>query len=147
MKRVAYTMIVMSILVGSMVVAAEAQSASRTELRAHVPFEFNVGDKTLPAGEYTIHQVNPSSDVVVLQLRNSTTGSNLLVRMNEISTNAQTSSKLIFTRHGSHYFFSSVTIEGFVNAWQAPKSRAERGIEGELAILNSGSERVAIAAR
>jgi hypothetical protein len=147
MKRTAYTIMAMVILVGSMAVAAEAQSASRTLVRANIPFEFNVGDKALPAGQYTIRQVNPSSDVVVLQLKNSTTGDNLLVRVNEMAMSAQAGSKLIFTRLGSHYFFSTVTIEGFVNAWQAPKSRAERGLERELAILNSRSERVAIAAR
>ena len=35
------------------------------ELRANIPFEFNVGDKTMPAGEYTVTPINPSSDLAV----------------------------------------------------------------------------------
>ena len=46
-------MIALLVLVGSMAVAANAQNGGR-RLVANIPFQFNVGDKTMPAGEYTI---------------------------------------------------------------------------------------------
>jgi hypothetical protein len=48
---------------------AQAQTGSRTQLIAKIPFQFNVGNKSMPAGEYTVSQVNPSSDRAVRQLR------------------------------------------------------------------------------
>ena len=66
MKKQAYTMIAMFVLVGSMAVAAKAQTVGRAELRANVPFDFNIGKKTLPAGEYIVSQINPASDRAVL---------------------------------------------------------------------------------
>ena len=52
MKKQAYTMIAMIVLVGSMAVAAQAQTSGRTRMIANIPFEFSVGNQTLPAGEY-----------------------------------------------------------------------------------------------
>ena len=62
MKKQAYTMIAMIVLVGSMAVAAQAQTSGHARLIANIPFQFKVGNKTLPAGEYTVAQVNPASD-------------------------------------------------------------------------------------
>ena len=62
MKKQAYTMIALLVLVGSMAVAAQAQTSGHTKLISNIPFEFNVGNTTLPAGEYTVAQVNPASD-------------------------------------------------------------------------------------
>ena len=68
MKKTAYTMIALVVLVGSMAMAAQAQNNGR-RLVATIPFQFSVGDKALPAGEYIITQTNPSSDHAVLQVR------------------------------------------------------------------------------
>jgi len=46
-----YTLIALLGLLVTMAVAANAQIAGRSQMRANIPFEFNVGDKTLPAGE------------------------------------------------------------------------------------------------
>ena len=69
MKRQAYTMIAMIVLVGSMAVAAKTQTNGRTQLIANIPFQFSVGDKTLPAGEYTVLSVNADSSNVALKIQ------------------------------------------------------------------------------
>lgn len=147
MKKQTYTIAALLVLVGSITLAAQAQSASRAEIRANIPFEFNVGDKTLAAGEYTIRQVNPSSDVVILEIRNARSGDNVLLRVGTTQMATANNSTLVLKRYGTHYFFSTAKIEGFADAWQAPKSRTERGIEGELAVLKARPELVTIAAR
>ena len=71
MKKQAYQIIALLILTASLAMAAQAQTAGRTKLRATIPFEFTVGEKMMPAGEYTIARINPSSDRTVLQLRSN----------------------------------------------------------------------------
>src|SRR2546427_11378738 len=107
MKRQAYPMIAMIILVGSMAVAAQAQTGSRTQLIANIPFDFSVGNKTLPAGEYTVRQINPSSDHAVLQLRSQDGKASAMVQMNAVidKTRSQETASLIFNRYGNRYFF------------------------------------------
>jgi hypothetical protein len=74
-------MIALMVLVGLMAVAAQAQTGSRTQLVANIPFQFNVGDKAMPAGEYTVSQVNPSSDHAVLQLRSKDGKNTMMIQM------------------------------------------------------------------
>ena len=146
MKKQAYTMIAMIVLVGSMVVAAQAQTCGRTQLVASIPFEFSVGNKTLPAGEYTVRQVNPASDHAVLQLRSRDGRASAMVQMDSVMGKAQESAKLIFNRYGNKYFFAQAWVDGENSGLQASKSRAERATGRELAGIKMATESVALTA-
>jgi hypothetical protein len=145
MKKTAYTLIALLVLVGSMAVAAHAQNNGR-RLVATIPFQFNVGDKTLPAGEYTVAQINPSSDRAVLQLR-SKDGSSAMIQMNTVIGRAPEQAKLVFNRYGNQHYFAAAWIDGDANGLQAQKSSAERATQRELAALTVASETVVVAAR
>ncbi len=147
MKRQACTMIAMIVLVGSMAVAAKAQTSDRTQLIASIPFPFNVGNKTLPAGEYTVTQVNPASDHAVLQLRTKDGSASAMVQMASVIGKAQESAKLIFNRYGNKYFFAQAWVDGEKSGLEASKSRAERATERELAGIKMATESVALMAR
>jgi hypothetical protein len=58
MKKQAYTMIAMIVLVGALAVAAQAQTNGRIALIANIPFQFSIGSKSLPAGEYTVQSIS-----------------------------------------------------------------------------------------
>jgi len=146
MKKTAYTMIALLVLVGSMAVAANAQNNGR-RLVATIPFQFNVGDKTLPAGEYSVAQVNPSSDRAVLQLCSKDGRSSVMVRMNDVIGKAPERAKLVFNRYGKQSYFAAAWIDGDASGLQAQKSRAERATQRELAALKAGRELVEVAAR
>jgi hypothetical protein len=147
MKKQAYTVIAMIVLVGSMAAAAQAQTVGRAQLIADIPFEFNVGSQTLPAGEYTIRQVNPASDQAVLQFRSKDGRASARVQMGSVIGKAQESAKLIFNRYGNQHFFAQAWVDGDKTGLQASKSRAERNIDRELAGLRPTSEAVALKVR
>ena len=147
MKRQAYTMIALMVLVGSMAVAAQAQSAGGKRLIAHIPFEFTAGNQTLPAGEYSVEQVNAASDHAVLRLRTRDGRTGVLVQMTSVIGKTEESAKLIFNRYDDKYFFGQAWIDGDQNGLQAPKARAERNIRRELAGLKPAREAVALTAR
>jgi hypothetical protein len=147
MKRQTYTLIAMIVLVGSMAVAAQAQNNGRTRLTAHVPFEFNVGEKTMPAGKYTVSQINPASDRVALQLRNQDGSASVMLQMNAVSGRAQESTKLIFNRYGNRYFFAEAWIDGERAGLQVVRSRAERVAQRELAGTRKPTTTVALKRR
>ena len=147
MKRQAYTLIAMIVLAGSMAVAAQAQNSGRNRLTADIPFEFQVGDKTLPAGRYTVSQINPASDRVALRLRNQDGTAAVTLQMNAVIGRAQESAKLIFNRHGNRYFFAEAWIDGEGTGLQAPKSRAERAAVRELAEAKRPTTTVALKSR
>jgi hypothetical protein len=143
MKKQAYSMIALFVLVGSMAVAAQAQTSGRSQLIANIPFQFTVGDKTLPAGEYTIVQVNPSADRAVLQLKSKDGSAGALVSMMPVIGKASDRAHLVFHRYGNQYFFSQSWIDGEGTGLQAPKPRVER----QLASIKATNESVALTAR
>ena len=147
MKKQAYTVIAIIVLVSSMAVAAQAQTSGHTKLIANIPFEFNVGNKTLPAGEYTVAQVYPASDHAVLQLRSKDGRASAMVQMGSVIGKEQESAKLIFNRYGNQYFFAQAWVDGDNTGLQAPRSRAERNTDRELAGMKPTSEAVALKAR
>ena len=145
MKKQAYTMIAMVVLVGSMAVAAKAQTSGRAQLIANIPFEFKVGDKTLPAGEYIVRQVNPSSDRAVLQLRSKDGKSSAMVQMNSAIDRAKSDemASLIFNRYGNLYFFAQAWMPGN-DGLAVAKSATEKSAGKEIAGIKSQTETVAL---
>jgi hypothetical protein len=148
MKKQAYmiaTMIVLLTVAG--LSTAKAQTSHAAELRANIPFEFNVGNKTLPAGEYAVRCVNPASDLKVLQLRSSDGGASVLVQTNSVIGKSQENAKLVFNRYGDHYFFAQAWLPADNIGMQALKSRNEKQSKRELASARTSREVVAITTR
>jgi hypothetical protein len=147
MKRKVYNAIALVVLIGSTALAAQAQSSGRTQLIANIPFDFNVGNKNLPAGEYTLVQVNPTSDKAVLQIRSRDGSAGVLVQMTATRGPAEKSAKLIFNRYGDNYFFAQAWIDGDRDGLQAPAPRSERDRERRLAGVKAHEEAIALTRR
>src|SRR5262245_47851558 len=147
MKKHAYTMMALLVLAGSMAVAAQGQTSGRTELRANIPFEFNVGDKSLPAGEYTVQQINPASDHCALQLRSKDGRSVAMIQMNNAIGKANERARLVFNRYGDEYYFSQAWTSSEALGWQAPRSKGERAARLQLAQVALATETVALTVR
>ena len=145
MKKQAYTMIALLVLVGSMAVAAQAQTSGRNQLIANIPFEFNVGSKTLPAGEYTVRQINPASDHAVLQLRDKE-GNSAMIQMNNVVGKANEKARLVFSCYGGQHYFSQAWTAAEATGLEASPSGAEHRAS-EIAGMKSKSESVALRAR
>ena len=144
MKKTAYTMIALLVLVGSMAVAAQAQTVRHAQVRADIPFAFHVGNATLPAGEYLVRQLNPESDAATLQIIRKDGAGGAIVNMIGATSGDQAMTKLMFRRYGNQYYFAEVWVEGEKNGLQAPRPKAERATRNELAALNVPMEMIAL---
>jgi hypothetical protein len=139
-------MIALLVLIGAMAVAAQAQPGGRRMI-ANIPFQFNVGDQTMPAGEYTVTQINPSSDRAVLQLRSKDGRSAAMIQMNEVIGKARESARLVFNCYGNQHYFAQAWTSADASGLEAPKAKAERSTQKELAALNVRVETVAVRVR
>jgi len=145
MKKTAYTMIALFVLVGAMAVAAQAQT--RRHFVANIPFQFIAGDANLPAGEYTITQVSQASEPTVVEIRMKKGNRAMLLQMGAIIGNSAKQTSLVFHRYGDKYFLAQAWIEGESEGWDSPKSRSERAAQKELAARNVAMETVALRIR
>jgi hypothetical protein len=147
MKKQAYTVIAMVVLMGSMAVAAQAQNGGRPLLRVNIPFQFNVGNKTMPAGDYLVRSVTDESANVVLKLQSRDGKASAMLLMTTVEGKAKGSGMLTFNRYGNLYFFAQAWVGGEITGWQATKSRAERAVQRELAGIKPTAETVALKSR
>jgi hypothetical protein len=135
----AVTMLVSIIALAFMTaVISNAQSRSQ-KLRANIPFDFVVGDKTLAAGEYTVGTITgSSSDGIAVQ---STDGRHNAIRLtNTVQANApKERAQLTFERYGESYFLAQIWAPGLLEGREMVKSKAERAAAREMAKNQSNS--------
>lgn len=122
----------------SAVTSANAQSQS-SAVRANIPFDFMVGSKALPAGQYICRRVTDTNDAM-LQIT-SVDGHESAVRLTQSAgtTAQQTTARLVFHGYGDRYFLTQVWTSGTTGR-ELLKSKAERAIEREVAKNPSPSE-------
>jgi len=143
MKKFLSLPIAIMALTGVVATAAQAQTAGAQTMRARIPFAFHVASKELPAGEYTVTVLNPSSDHNALQIRSLDGRSSAIIQTFAKAAHASDSSKLMFRRYGQSYFFSEAQVAGDSTALRALKSKAER-IEAEIASRPGNKPAVAV---
>jgi hypothetical protein len=136
MKNLRFVLFSMAVLL----LAAAAQ-AQQTPVVANVPFDFVVGNRAYPAGEYTLKSsFNDNTIVRIDNTQEIITGfspSNSCAK-----ANASKETKLVFHRMGNRYFLYQVWTAGNSTGREFLKSRAEI----ELAKNHEKSELVIVAA-
>jgi hypothetical protein len=127
---------------------ASALSPSRTQaqiignIAADIPFQFHVGKTTLPAGKYTIYQLE-SSDLTMMEI--SSADGKLSALFDVEAAEAKSvpeKSELIFHKYGDRYFLSEMFDEGNADGNKLLESRDERKASKE-----SGADIARVVAR
>jgi hypothetical protein len=90
-------------------IAASSVSAQSLNFTLDVAFEFNVADKRLPAGRYTIRR-SPlgTDDVLVIQSADGRLSQQFRMKIFLSKESATENKKLIFTKYGDERFFSQI---------------------------------------
>jgi hypothetical protein len=126
MKRYLSLAIAIMALVAVTASAAQAQSSSWNRMQAHIPFAFHVGNKELPAGDYSVAVLNPSSDRKVLQIRRVDGLGTAIIQTLDRRAHGVDEPRLVFRRYGAAYFFAEAQVVGEPTTLTAVKSHAER---------------------
>jgi hypothetical protein len=92
---------------------------------ANVPFSFNVGDRTFPAGVYTV-QLDHEKQVLVI--RGEDRKALMLLANNEESKDAPKTSQLVFRRLGDHLFLKEAWVRGSNQGQSLPSGVYEKEI-------------------
>jgi hypothetical protein len=108
------------------VASAQAQSLAY-RVKVNIPFDFTVGEKKLPAGEYSVGRALQRSDDIVVQL-SDLAGRSKAIRLTNATITSQPNkrSSLVFHRYGDQYFLFQVWPAGATVGRQFPESGSER---------------------
>jgi hypothetical protein len=99
--------------------------------KVEIPFDFSVGDKTLPAGAYSVTHVNQEKTMLRLSSEDGRESINIITIPVQAKESPKTG-KLIFRRYGETYFLSQIWESHDIHGRQLSKSRKERSVERDL---------------
>jgi hypothetical protein len=130
------------LIVASLSTASLAVAQDRI-LKAHIPFDFTVGDTWMPAGEYTIS--SPLN--LMIQFRSADGHSATTVAAARSYHESNSGSKLVFSKYGDRYFLNRVLCPQIAALnLDVPASKAEKRSRSLEAAVH-GSEETLIAAK
>lgn len=146
-KKLYSTFAMLSIMVMLAVVTVQAQS--RGKLEVNIPFEFQIGNQTLPAGEYSVKRLTQNSILV-----QSADGQESVIAQTPGTVQAKSNrtaaqEKLVFHKYGSQYFLSQVWMVRGSEGRALNQTDAERQAAKEQSLARSGAkpQKIEVAAR
>jgi len=114
-------------------------SGQQTRLMtATIPFDFTIGQKTLPAGKYEIyHNGRPNA----LVIRSMDCRVNVMFLTNSVQAKrALAEAQLVFRRYGDQYFLGQLWSPGDDVGHESPQSRRERELINEKHLAQRAAE-------
>ena len=121
-------LLTVGVVLSLFVVLTTARAFAQTEGRitSNIPFDFVVGNKILPAGEYTIQRGAPD-DPELLLIRSADNRVALYLNVEDTyARQTPTETKLVFNKVRDEYFLSKIWVAGEQTGHEVPISRAER---------------------
>ncbi|HXM36648.1 MAG TPA: hypothetical protein VN920_15745 [Pyrinomonadaceae bacterium] len=134
-----FTMLSLLLMLTAVTVSAQSERIRVT----NIPFSFIVGQKTLPAGEYTVEPNRKDSDNVWLVQSKEGHASALFTTNTVRVGETQEEAKLVFHKYGGLYFLSQIWTAGDAAGRELLTPRLERQlakntIERQMIVLASG---------
>jgi hypothetical protein len=145
MKKQA-SIIAATIVVGFLTVFTAQAQTSNTRLTTTIPFEFYVKDRVMPAGEYSVTCLNPTSPNRVLQFRGKD-GAGIVIQTGNTVGKRREDARLVFHRIGKKYFLSQAWLPADDNGLTIQKSRIEKELERQVGEVNVSRTAVALTVR
>jgi hypothetical protein len=128
MKKQIFKSIALSSLI-VMLISGLSYGQAGSRVIANIPFAFIAGNKTLPAGEYTIDRPNDNEPGLLL-IRGVDSKVALFVNAEDVQARkTPEKTELVFNEVGDKYFLSKIWITGDDMGREIPKPRAERELE------------------
>jgi hypothetical protein len=130
----------MLLAVGALLLGSAA-FAQEINVQAKVPFDFMLGDKLCPAGQYSVENVIPDRHVLRLRNRTSRWAAFILYQPASSQVPAE-QTQLVFHRLGNTYFLYQVQVAGSTLGREFQRGH----VETEMAFNASNKETVIVAA-
>jgi hypothetical protein len=128
-KVIALTALVITVMVSSTVAFAQER-----QTQVNIPFNFTVGDKALPAGEYLIRR-NRKDAETVWAIQHKDSGKTVLFLTRSVqSAETQGNAKFVFRKYDDLYSLSEFWTAGTNTGREIQVTDRERSLQKALAV-------------
>ena len=115
------SVIACALAIGSLA-STQTAAAQNNMIKVTIPFDFQTGSQSLPAGTYRVHRESPD----VIRLQGPGRASGLVIMYSATKTKAPDYGMLVFDRTGDKYFLRQVWTAGDPDGLECRKSNAEK---------------------
>jgi hypothetical protein len=123
-------LLILGLLIAAGDICAKAQALAEGTIEADVPFAFIVGEKTFPAGKYTLKRAGDTNPGV-LEIRNDNGRGTIFFDVETAQANENPrQTKLVFEKIGDQYFLSEIWASDTNVGYRLPKTSEEKSLEG-----------------
>ena len=129
-------------LIVAFAVATPTVHAQSTILTANVPFAFNVGQQSLPAGAYAVRETDRATLIESKDGHDKVLG---LYPYAEPSKADET--KLVFDKIGNSYFLREIWTSARGQGLEIPESNLEKELQAANVAIPGGDDTVIVALR
>lgn len=138
-------LILVAIAAFATALTTNAFGQSRKTVTANIKFDFQLGERLYPAGEYRIESASRQSDnVLVIRSVADASTNELFAANHAIGDNGQTP-RLVFERHGENYVLTGVFLDTDQWGYAVRRSRRQRDSEPNLALASLKTTEVRLA--
>jgi len=131
MKRHFLVLFAIAVFVTALTTTASGQT-SKT-VRVNVKFDFQIGDRIYPAGEYRIELMRGQSDNVLLIRNVRDAKRTQLMLAGHLNAGQRRAPKLVFLKEGKSYFLTEIFLESGQWGYSIPPARRQLESEKNLA--------------
>lgn len=104
--------------------------------KANVKFDFQIGDRMYPAGEYRIEPISSQSDSLLLLTNlGHENKRQFIIATHSIESKGQTP-KMVFQKHGESYFLTKIVLDTQQWSYSIRRSRRQRESAKNLALAS-----------
>jgi hypothetical protein len=128
MKKHAATLLIL--MVFALPALLNAQTA-RTTIKATIPFEFVVGGKTMPAGEYNIQVLRDSGASVLVSNRYESAYALPFSTSSAQPQKVADHTALVFHDYGDRHFLAGISLEGSDRGYGMKESKLESELRAQ----------------
>ena len=124
MKKILLSLLVVCCLGFSSAIAASSSLFS-FRIKADIPFDFQIGKKKMPKGDYIIESVNDSGTVLIRKEKGGKAVNIMTIKDKHTDKHK---SKLMFRRYGDQYFLARIWDGSSESVLKIEKSSAEKKV-------------------
>jgi hypothetical protein len=112
------------------VMTASAYAQADQRMSVHIPFDFVVAGKQLPAGDYSVRRISKDSQSAIFI--QSEDGRSAAMVFTNAGSREPERAELRFRQHGENYFLSEVSIPSTAGIREIPRAKSEEKRVREL---------------
>jgi len=128
-------LILIAIVAFATTLTTNALGQTGKTVKANIKFDFHIGERVYPAGEYRIESIGSMSETI-LQIRSvGDTNKNDIIVANHSNEGERQTPILVFQKYGENYFLTEISL-GTEWGYSIRPSRRQRESEKALALAS-----------